>query len=433
MSHLPSRPSHSSHPSDSSHSLDPPEPSPFSPASASPESGDVAASKEPGPAPSPVSPPRLVIDASDLSEPPAKKPDRLVVDLDAEPSPAAPRLVIDQPDLGPAASAAGKPAPFAVPKAEFPAKPSAGVLPIFGSRLSESLVGGLVGGALAWLVGEPLLAILGALAREGVGRQLADATLYGLLLGGLAGGALMAIESVAVRAWVRACHRGAVGAAIGAVGGALGGLFAQAVNSLLVGAWGVSPRSVSGLLLYAVGWSMMGLAIGLAPAVRTPSSDLARRGILGGAAGGLIGGALFAAVRMGAPGAASRLVAVLLLGASLGLAIGLVERLLRQAWLKVIAGPLTGKEFVVDRRRMTIGSVPAADIFLARDPKVAPLAAEIVVERERHVIRDLGGGVLTVNDALVHEHVLRRGDRIAIGRTAFRYDETPSTKESGGW
>ena len=48
-------------------------------------------------------------------------------------------------------------------------------------------------------MGEPLLRIVRALGSEGVARQLADTTLYGLLVGGLICAALMAVEGVAVR------------------------------------------------------------------------------------------------------------------------------------------------------------------------------------------------------------------------------------------
>jgi len=386
-------------------------------------------------------------DAGDSGDADAAEPDgpnRLVVDLadlpDEPATPAANRLVIDAsrlpeappaPSVGPARPPTGPPG-YAMPSAGKEAP--TGVLPIFGSRIMEALVAGVGGGFVAWVLGEPLLKIVGAVAEESVARQVVEVALYGMLLGGLIGAALNAVEAVALRAWQRAYYAGAIGLAVGAGGGLIGGLVAQGVNSLLVGSMNISPRSVSGLLLYAVGWSVLGLFIGVSQCVRSPVPDAMRRGILGGAIGGLVGGLAFAGVRLlTGTGGVSRMLAVLLLGVSIGLGVGLVERLLRQAWLKVIGGPLRGKEFILDSRRLVIGSGPSADIILARDPRAGKVHAEIVMERNRHRIRDLGSGYSTdVNGRAVTDHALRPGDVITIGEAAFRYDEQADGSAGGG-
>ena len=67
----------------------------------------------------------------------------------------------------------------------------------------------------------------------------------------------------------------------------------------------------------------------------------------------------------------SRLVALVLIGVlSPGLFTGLIEHAARTGWLKVTAGLIAGKQFILYRNPTFIGSGPECPIYLFRDPAV---------------------------------------------------------------
>ena len=57
--------------------------------------------------------------------------------------------------------------------------------------------------------------------------------------------------------------------------------------------------------------------------------------------------------------------------------IGVVELLARDAWLRMVAGPLAGKEFLIFKNLINVGASPKSDIYLFNDPGVAPHHATI--------------------------------------------------------
>src|SRR5260221_363585 len=80
------------------------------------------------------------------------------------------------------------------------------------------------------------------------------------------------------------------------------------------------------------------------------SKKLFMNGLIGGTVGGLIGGLLFDPInRMfsGDSAALSRAIGFMVIGLVTGLMVGIVELIARDAWLKMLAGPLAGKEFVL--------------------------------------------------------------------------------------
>src|SRR6201999_4304370 len=110
-------------------------------------------------------------------------------------------------------------------------------------------------------------------------------------------------------------------------------------------------------------------------------------GLIGGIAGGLLGGLLFDPIEMFLSGkdradaGMSRMVGFTVIGVTVGAMIGLVELLARDAWLAMTEGPLRGKEFLIFKDIMKVGSSPRSDLYLFNDPLVA----------ENHaVIRALG-------------------------------------------
>jgi hypothetical protein len=114
------------------------------------------------------------------------------------------------------------------------------------------------------------------------------------------------------------------------------------------------------------------------------------------------------------------MVGIVLVGGSVGAMIGVVELLARDAWLRMVEGPLAGKEFLIFKDTMHLGSSPRSEIYLFNDDDVAD---------QHGIIRGVGSNYeienlcqeqpLLVNGAPVPRTRLRHGDQITIGRTVF--------------
>ncbi len=132
---------------------------------------------------------------------------------------------------------------------------------------------------------------------------------------------------------------GTIGAAIGLGLNVLGGmangqwrqLLRRALPGLLCGgAGGLAGGLVGGLMYYydlprAIGWAVFGLGVGCAEGVYDRSFRKIRNGLIGGAAGGFVGGMLFnwiCDLKLTDSGAASRAAGFVVLGFSIGAAIG---------------------------------------------------------------------------------------------------------------
>jgi hypothetical protein len=91
--------------------------------------------------------------------------------------------------------------------------------------------------------------------------------------------------------------------------------------------------------------------------------------VIGGALGGALGGLFFDPIdrffvsRFAGAGA-SRLAGLLAVGLMIGLFVALVERLARDAWLRVRTGPLAGKSFILYKTPTRIGNSPESDVYL---------------------------------------------------------------------
>ena len=104
--------------------------------------------------------------------------------------------------------------------------------------------------------------------------------------------------------------------------------------------------------------------------------------------------------------------------------IGIVELLARDAWLRMTQGPLTGKEFLIFKDVMNVGSSPRSDTYLFNDPLVAENHAVLRARGDACEIeaRQKSQPVL-VNDRSVTQARLRHGDTVTIGRTVFVFQQ----------
>lgn len=212
-----------------------------------------------------------------------------------------------------------------------------------------------------------------------------------------------------------------VGAGISLVIGFFGGAFGQRIYSALLN--DDAGMFVSSMIR-AVGWGLMGAGIGVAVGLIKPERRRILFCTLGGFIGGLIGGFLFNYVALLIPNdAASRGVGIILMGGLIGLGVGLLEQMAKEAWLKVVRGEFEGKEYLVFNGTTSIGNNSQNAIVLFKDKLVAPHHCDIVTEGNRFVLVDAGSVLgTTINGVKVDRKVLRQGDAIAIGNSVLVFN-----------
>ncbi len=389
-----------------------------------PSEDDSRATREPlPPVPMPPADPvgALVVETEDLDEldelggldrPPVGDPDELPVNETAPLPPVEPLPSLD----GRVSVAKKGKSPF-----------SGGIV---GSMVLQMLLAGAIGAAIAWAIQEPSArAQETALFGRSVGHLLRDMAVFGLVLGGMIGLSLGAVEGIVVGSWERILTGGGLGALIGGAGGALGGIAGQLAYSMVgnfaADALGAGNFAMA-VMARSVGWALVGAFVGLGPGVMMAAPRKIINGLIGGAAGGLIAGLLFDPIGRlllvvgGSGGTPSRFVGILILGMCTGIGIGLVEEIRKQAWLVIVAGPLTGKQFILYKPTTLIGSAPGADIPLVKDRTIAPKQCRLEVVGGSHMLRPVAGQTF-VNGRAVVSHRLSDGDVIQAGQTAMEY------------
>jgi hypothetical protein len=180
----------------------------------------------------------------------------------------------------------------------------------------------------------------------------------------------------------------------------------------------------------SIAWASVGAGLGLGMNMTRSTRAERRNSVVGGALGGALGGLFFDPIDWLAKesafqqGGASRLVGVLAIGLSVGVFVALLERLTREAWVRVRTGPLAGKSFILYRTPTTIGSAPSADIYLFKDAAIDAHHASIHRVGESYEIEDQGSREGTViGDQKVRRRRLLSGDQIVVGSTVLEFEE----------
>jgi hypothetical protein len=232
---------------------------------------------------------------------------------------------------------------------------------------------------------------------------------------------LGAAEGVVMRVPRKAVIEGLVGMAVGCVGGLVAGYVGQVVYSSIFTDHEDELFNQARIVGWAIAGGFLGVAQGAARMV--PKKTLF--GLIGGLIGGALGGMLFDPVASAAKADwISRLMGICAVGAGVGFFVGLVENLAKDAWIRVAAGRLSGKQFIAYRNPTVIGSDVSCDVFLFRDESVARQHAAIWKSGSGFEIEDLttGGGTL-VNNIPVKRAKLRAGDQIRIGGNLLIFEE----------
>jgi Inner membrane component of T3SS, cytoplasmic domain len=182
-------------------------------------------------------------------------------------------------------------------------------------------------------------------------------------------------------------------------------------------------------LTRAFGWGIFGAGMGVALAGgfgNDPKKVL--NGLVGGAIGGALGGLFFNwATFHISSGGISRLLGLVIVGVAIVVAVGVVERVRRDAWLFVSGGPMAGKEFIVYGSHFSIGSSPDCDMTIVKDVGIAARHMAIQTEEQggaqRRIVTASQQALVLVNGTPVARHELKAGDVVTLGGTSLQYDE----------
>ena len=276
----------------------------------------------------------------------------------------------------------------------------------------------------------------------GIDLQASQNRGMGLLLfaivAGCIGLCIGASDGIVCRLPRRALLCSAIGLLVGLAGGLVASVFAHIVygplSELALDQYdkGSGVHSAFGFGIQVAGrslaWAVSGMAMGLGQGVALRSSRLLGYGLVGGVVGGAFGGMLFDPICLAFGTVTSahqaRFVAFVLIGLSVGGAIGVVELLARDVWLRMVRGPLAGKEFLLFKDVMNVGASPRSDLYLFNDADVIEDHAVLRVSANECDIeaRDRDHPVV-VNQRQVRSARLRHGDSVEIGRTIFQFNQ----------
>lgn len=286
-------------------------------------------------------------------------------------------------------------------------------------------LGGLVGWMLFGVFGEKNPSsekAFGPLSYENV-----NLLLGGALIGGAIGYFVVSVEAIRDRSFVRFVRLASYGVLLSWFGGAVGMLAGDKVNFLLIGLLG--DHLVVTLIARGLGWSLLGVAIGMTEGIAARSLGKFSYGALGGFLGGFVGGALFELFYSIARQSLDTTyfwsaMGLVILGACIGSLSALVQNIFQPASVRILRGWQEGREYALDKASASLGREEHVDIPLFRDMKVEKWHAYIQREREMFVLINNGAPAewTRVNDTPVGDRrILQDGDRIQLGNVLLRF------------
>ena len=265
------------------------------------------------------------------------------------------------------------------------------------------------------------------------------ATLIAGILGALVSAAIGMVDAISNASGTQRLVRVLVCAVLGLFGGAFGGFMGQVLYNAL------SQRPSLQEPALVVGWMLAGVFIGAAigafDVFRAMSSGevigsgvrKSLNGVYGGVLGGLIGGLPFSLlVNSTALPRSGQLISLVLLGASIGLMIGLAQIILKEAWIKVEEGFRAGREVMLTKEETTIGRAESCDLGLFADTGIERLHASITQKKHGYMLSHVGKeGETLLNDQPVgtKPELLHSGDRIRIGKSVLSFGERQKKKK----
>ena len=231
---------------------------------------------------------------------------------------------------------------------------------------------------------------------------------------------LSVAESFVEYNWVKVLQNFAIALVLGTIGAWIISLFLDNIYHFLQGE---NPDFTRHVFARTVGWGLLGLFVSVTPGILMRSWKKLLLGLLGGLIGGIIGGLLFDIVSQAThSGMLPRFIGVIGFGTLSGVATAFLENAAKQGWLKIKAGLIAGKQFIIYKNPTTIGSSPKCDVYLFKDISIAGIHAAIHLQNGNYILCSQVGALTYVNNQIVQEHKLNNGDIIQIGQTVIQFE-----------
>ena len=280
---------------------------------------------------------------------------------------------------------------------------------------------GLIAGLAAWPISEIVLVF-----QPKFPSYLLFSSCLGMVFGGIMGGFLGSSEGITLSIRPKIASGIIAGTLIGIIGGALGFLIGQGsllITSEMLFYSNKSFQSFGVPISRVVGWTFLGLFIGIVEGVRALSWTKIKVGVLGGSVGGLLGGVALEYLRINHSDLnVARLIGLLILGALIGLFYGLFEKGLSQGVLKLLNGKLKGKEYLLVQKTIKIGTSGKADIQLLGYTDVGEIHAGLKLKKSEIYLSRLDPKKrVLVNENRITEHQLKFEDVVQIGSAKFLF------------
>lgn len=179
-------------------------------------------------------------------------------------------------------------------------------------------------------------------------------------------------------------------------------------------------------------WLLVGVAAGVAAGAAARSWKRTALAAAGGAVGGFIGGFVFDFFPVDWEWV-SQAVGMTLTGLLIGLAMGLVEQASKSRWIEITSGGLAGKQFILYKPVITVGSSPSADITLIKDPAIPEIVATLDTRGGQSKITAVNPQIpIVVNGTTQYASALVDGDTVTFGSTQIRFREKASRSQVPG-
>jgi pSer/pThr/pTyr-binding forkhead associated (FHA) protein len=287
---------------------------------------------------------------------------------------------------------------------------------------------GFAGGAVGWIPVE--LASHGHTITESESSWTLAAGFVSMsILAGLIGGAILAAEGKTLELTRAVRRRFLIGFGVCAILAIPENYYSDLAFTAILsaGGWGVGqPGSMFYLFLgRVIGWTLMGLMLGVGVGLASLSPRNIVKGAAGGWVGGFVGGISFDLVgSLSNTGLLSRFLGLSLIGLMIGLFIGLVQELTKSAWLVSEAGRIKGRQFRLEGTTAMIGRAEENAVGLFGDPAVQPRHAVIERRTTGYALKNLAVQEGTfVNGQRIETTELHDGDRVRIGNYELSFHE----------
>lgn len=179
-------------------------------------------------------------------------------------------------------------------------------------------------------------------------------------------------------------------------------------------------------------WLLVGIAAGVAAGAAARSWKRTALAAAGGAVGGFIGGFIFDFFPLDWEWV-SQAVGMTLTGLLIGLAMGLVEQASKSRWIEIVSGGLAGKQFILYKPVISVGSSPSSDITLIKDPAIPETVATIDTRGGQSKITAADPQIpIVVNGSTQYASALVDGDTVTFGSTQIRFREKASRSQVPG-